>query len=249
MPPKKTIVEYLRQKKAARIARDLRTRRRAMYVTNNAGNIVNNAITYRPIRRNVAINIPTQTGLMRTWDATGLYDWFIKQNKTELRGLIHNLSPADRGRIIKLTTIRRSLKKSKLILEKESLIREKRIYNNVTRRELEAVDAALLVVTFWLFLFMAILSYVFNNPFPMSLTLIPMFGNAGTKKNRQTKKAKDMQRHIERLIDGIPFDGSNRAFLKYLDNVYAKNNDFFQLQYKYDTVIKKLRQLGLEEES
>ena len=64
-----------------------------------------NMITGTRIPKQLAVDIKTPTGLVRTWHALGLYDWFIRANKTELRGMISSLSPEDRTRIIKLNTM------------------------------------------------------------------------------------------------------------------------------------------------
>ena len=92
-----------------------------------------NMITGTRIPKELAVYIKTPTGLVRTWHALGLYDWFITANKTELRGMISSLSREDRARIVTLHIVYNILRAEEARLAREHAIAGTGTQNNIAR--------------------------------------------------------------------------------------------------------------------
>jgi hypothetical protein len=262
-------INAFRQKHAARkIQRAVRRHLAKKYVMDHDGTMAINMITREPIHHSVAIDISTPSGLVRTWDALGLYDWFIKQNKKELRGFIHSLTPGQRARIEHLKKAVTQIHRAKIELQKKRLVRGRDVYNNVVRRSLQLVDTAAdillaILVTFIIlnFLFFVVLFLDVWDP----LVLVPALGlHYGSSavvmgvssargfviREHAIRSMKTLENRMEKLIDGIPLQHSNITLAEYLDTL-SKREDFSEVIKNSSTrskllqVVEKARDLGL----
>jgi len=247
-----------REHAARKIQRAVRRHLAKKYVTDHNGTLAINMITREPIRRSVAINIATPSGFIRTWDAVGLHDWFIKRNNQELRGFIRHLSPEQRVRIQHLEQVSRQLDHAKMELRKKKLVRDSDVYNNGVRHALRVMDKAITFVNIILVLFI-ILNFVsmmqlydqghidFIGILLHGASTSTMHG-LGSWRTRETRKhvmqsVRTLETRLGKLIDGIPLRHSNIRIAEYLDAI-SKRGDFSSLIEDPGMRSKLLRVVG-----
>lgn len=255
-----------REHAARKIQRAARRHLAKKYVMDHDGTLAINVITREPIRRSVAIDIATPSGFVRTWDAVGLHGWFIKQNKQQLRGFIHHLTPEQRARIQHLEQVSRQLDRAKIELRKKKLVRgfdSDDVYDNGVTRALRVVDKAVIFVNSMLVLFI-ILNFISMTQLYGQQGRIDFIGlllqgaSAGTMyglDSWRTREIREYVRHsvrtleirLEKLIDGIPLRHSNIEIAEYLDAI-SKHGDFSFLiedqgmRSKLVRVVNKIRE-------
>jgi hypothetical protein len=214
------------------------------YVRNVNGSLLHNVITHEPILKSLAIEIPTVTGHVRTYDAVALHNWFIKLDKKELRGFISHLTPTQRARIMKLNAVYEKLQAEKVALQLKHKVKGTRLVNNAALVGIRALEFAMSLLVFLSIYFIFILSCLYKYSFspeflennPSSAINRPAFlggflGGASffigtsfgsirmmTKVNRAFVKSRltMLKRQLERHIDGIPFRGSDIRTIEYL---------------------------------
>lgn len=211
------------------------------YVRNVNGSLLHNVITHEPILKSLAIEIPTVTGHVRTYDAVALHNWFIKLDKKELQGFISHLTPTQRARIMKLNTVYEKLQAEKVALQLKHKVKGTRLVNNAALVGIRALDIAmtfllfLLIAYFFFFLALYFTSFspeMLENHPSLANTRTPVFlGGASffigasfgstrmmTKVNRAFVKSRltMLKRQLERHIDGIPFRGSDIRTIEYI---------------------------------
>jgi hypothetical protein len=244
---RKKLIDAARKKMAARVAAASQERRRAKYVTDASGNLVINAITQRRIPKSVAIDIQTPSGLLRTWDATGLFDWFITYGNTELRGLIAHLSPA-----VKLTRLRRQLKEKKSMSAKRHMVTSLRM-NNRGRHIRERYEVAILQAMLLTIVVLALTGMYYSGSVVrgavagggVPAAAMVLFGHSVDSRDAANFRA--YRAKVDRLIDGIPFNAEERAQLDYLERRLGQRptaTSYSDLRAKVDLAEKKLTAMG-----
>ena len=254
-----------REHAARKIQRAVRRHLAKKYVMDHDGTMALNMITRQPIHRSVAIDIATPSGFIRTWDAVGLHDWFIKRNNQELRGFIHHLTPAQRARIQHLEQVARQLDHAKMELRKKKLVKGRDVYNNVVIHTLRVMEKAITFVNVLLVLFI-ILNFISMTQLyeqgSIDFIGILLHGTSTTAmygldswQTRETRKhvmssVKTLENRLGKLIDGIPLRHSNIRIAEYLDAI-SKRGDFSSLiedpgmRSKLLRVVDKIHEIGL----
>jgi hypothetical protein len=214
------------------------------YVHNANGTRVLNIITHQPILIEHAVNIATPSGMLKTYDARSLYDWFIKHNNDELRGYISHLTRDQRKRIIKLYKISKKLRKRQVALQRKSRIKGTSLYNNSSLYMLKILKilAATIVSLILLYLITSVFVRVENIMFPARpvsmrnvlaagsstgmLSLASLGSLVFTMKGYKFildafvhNRITELQRRLEKYIDGIPLRKSDIRTLEYLTHI------------------------------
>ena len=111
-----------------------------------------NFITYGPIPKRFEIKLATPTGMMKSWNALGLYDQIIRMGKDEVYQVTQKITPEERRRIIELNDLY-----NRLLREKVASTRRNQgvLTNNGTRLSLQRLDRALQVAQFLLLVYLA----------------------------------------------------------------------------------------------
>ena len=220
------------------------------YVTNENGSLTRNLITARPIPKSLAVQIATPSGLLRWWDATGLYDWFIKLKKTELRGLIAGLPKDKRDEIELKQALYETLLHQKITLQRKKLVNQRRNIRRVT------ANAAMDSINYVLYVLQMILSIVviINVTFAMfAIQEAPMVSDGFNtlhkcSMDRYTiNKLERIEKRLNQIADGILMWNSNIAYIEILLKREERLGlDFFQnTTNKLQKVANKMRSLGV----
>jgi hypothetical protein len=212
------------------------------FVTNKNGAFVLNAYTKKRIPKSVAIDLTTSDGLVRTWDATGLYEWFFKRGNSELEGFISSLTQSERRRIRHLNSMFMRLQRRKDILKKRPVVKGTTYLNNVKTHTLLIIDTILSLLAAILLAYVSILlirwfgSTTFAiltagwNPVVGGKVLVATAGAIQLRRlgHRMTggitQRAMDTaERKLENYIDSIPFDETDVHVLAYVFRRYANS--------------------------
>lgn len=208
-----------------------RSRDASKYVANSNGTLVHNVITGQPILKTLAIEIPSSTGLVRTYDAVGLYKWFIEMKKTELTGFIPHLTRAQRRRIKKLYAVYKKMQAQRVAFQRKHAIKGTRFVNNAAVVGMKLLNMAMYVVVFLLLSYMKTLhkrgeSIWWSKMYGAYGAALPPIVKKGSALLKNTmkrafvkKKLAMVKAQLERHIDGIPMRGSDIRTFEYILSV------------------------------
>ena len=175
------------------------------YIRNHRGTMVVNRLTKNPIPKSTAIDIYSPLGDLHTWDATGLYDWFVVKKNNHLKDFIYSLTPVERFRIIDLTQTFRNLERKKKFIEKNAVVKGGvPIFSNATTNRLYDISRVLVVLGSILVKYVAILYYMWIARFAMAIGPL------------QTAGALSAVHLIKNRVKGHVIDSHRRSSIRYV---------------------------------
>lgn len=182
-------------------------------------------ITGQGILKTLAIEIPSPTGLVRTYDAVGLYTWFIEMQKTEMSGFISHLTRAQRRRIKKLYAVYLEARAKQVAFQRKHTIKGTRLVNNAALVGIKLLNLAIIVIVFLILSYMRTLYERIDSVWAGYIvgTTLPPYVKKGSALVKNAMKSAFVKRklamvntQLERHIDGIPMRRSDIRMFEYI---------------------------------
>ena len=226
------------------------------YITNANGTLPRNIITAGPIPKSLAIQIATPTGLLRWWDASGLYDWFIKLNNTELQGFISELPPHARREIQNRVALYNKLAKQKILLRQQKLAAAHNVLvqsrKNRDMFRADALMSVLGVLIGTMTMIFITLSLFHGNPALIPFLIFGALGGIPDLRSHRIKAIEtytrqrllQLEKRLNQTYNQIELRNVNVRFIKYI--LFERDTPFSRRTVrKLNAVAQKMSNLGV----